>query len=52
MQEAYQELGYKKGDFPLAETIADTCLSLPMFPGLTDEQVKQVCDTIKQFYHA
>jgi dTDP-4-amino-4,6-dideoxygalactose transaminase len=52
LQEAYQELGYKKGDFPLAETIADTCLSLPMFPGLTDEQVKQVCDTIKQFYHA
>lgn len=52
LQEAYQELGYKKGDFPLAETIADTCLSLPMFPGLTDEQVKHVCDTIKQFYHA
>lgn len=52
LQEAYQELGYKKGDFLLAETIADTCLSLPMFPGLTDEQVKQVCDTIKQFYHA
>lgn len=52
LQEAYQELGYKKGDFPLAETIADTCISLPMFPGLTDEQVKQVCDTIKQFYHA
>jgi dTDP-4-amino-4,6-dideoxygalactose transaminase len=52
LQEAYQEMGYKKGDFPLAETIADTCLSLPIFPGLKDEQVIQVCDTIKQFYHA
>ena len=51
LQEAYQELGYQKGDFPLAETIADTCLSLPLFPGLTDEQVEQVCNTIKQFYH-
>lgn len=51
LQEAYQELGYKKGDFPLAENIADTCLSLPMFPGLTDEQVSQVCNSIKQFYH-
>jgi dTDP-4-amino-4,6-dideoxygalactose transaminase len=51
LQEAYQELGYKKGDLPLAEKIADTCLSLPMFPGLTDEQVTQVCNSIKQFYH-
>ena len=51
LQEAYQELGYQKGDFPLAETIADTCLSLPLFPGLTDTEVNQVCDTIKQFYH-
>ena len=51
LQEAYQELGYQKGDFPLAETIADTCLSLPLFPGLTDGQVEQVCNTIKQFYH-
>ena len=50
LQEAYQELGYKKGDFPLAETIADTCLSLPIFPGLTDEQVTHVCDAIKQFF--
>ena len=51
LQEAYQELGYQKGDFPLAETIADTCLSLPLFPGLTDGDVNQVCNTIKQFYH-
>lgn len=50
LQKAYQELGYKKGDFPLAEKIAATCLSLPMFPGLTDEQVKQVCDSIEQFF--
>ncbi len=52
LQEAYQELGYKKGDFPLAEQIAETCLSLPMFPGLKEEEVIQVCNTIKQFFHA
>ncbi len=52
LQEAYQELGYKKGDFPLAETIADTCLSLPLYPGLTDEEVKTVCKHITQFYNA
>jgi dTDP-4-amino-4,6-dideoxygalactose transaminase len=52
LQQAYADMNYKQGDFPLAEEIAKTCLSLPMFPGLTAEQVTQVCNTIKQFYHA
>jgi len=52
LQQAYADMHYKQGDFPLAEEIAKTCLSLPMFPGLTAEQVTQVCNTIKQFYHA
>jgi hypothetical protein len=33
LQKAYIDLDFKKGDFPIAEEIADTCLSLPMFPG-------------------
>ena len=50
LQEAYQHLGYTKGDFPLAEMIADTCLSLPIWPGMEKEMVQQVADGIKKFY--
>jgi dTDP-4-amino-4,6-dideoxygalactose transaminase len=50
LQEAYSHLGFGKGDFPIAEKIADTCLSLPIYPGLTQELVKIVCNSIKQFY--
>lgn len=49
LQQAYQHLGYKMGDFPIAEEIANTCLSLPLWPGMTKEQVVVVCDTIKYF---
>jgi dTDP-4-amino-4,6-dideoxygalactose transaminase len=52
LQEAYKPLGYQKGDFPIAEHIAETCLSIPMFPGLSSEQVSYICDTIKQFCNA
>jgi dTDP-4-amino-4,6-dideoxygalactose transaminase len=34
LQKAYKNLGYKKGDFPIAEEIANTCLSLPIWPGM------------------
>jgi dTDP-4-amino-4,6-dideoxygalactose transaminase len=34
LQKAYMHLGYKKGDFPIAEEIANTCLSLPVWPGM------------------
>jgi dTDP-4-amino-4,6-dideoxygalactose transaminase len=50
MQDAYADLGYKKGDFPLAEEIADTCLSLPMWPGMQIEVVKQVAEKIAAFF--
>lgn len=50
MQKAYTELNFKKGNFPLAETIAETCLSLPMYPGLPESSVSRVCETIKKFY--
>jgi dTDP-4-amino-4,6-dideoxygalactose transaminase len=49
LQEAYQELGYKKGDFPIAEEIADTALSLPLWPGMTYEEVIEVSNHIKDF---
>jgi len=42
LQEAYAELGHKKGDFPVAENVADNIMSLPMFPHMTKEQVEIV----------
>jgi dTDP-4-amino-4,6-dideoxygalactose transaminase len=50
LQQAYQPLGYKKGDLPIAETIAATCLSLPLWPGMTYEQVAHVADSIRWFF--
>jgi dTDP-4-amino-4,6-dideoxygalactose transaminase len=42
LQGAYAELGYKKGDFPIAEKVADKVMSLPMFPHLTRGQIEEV----------
>lgn len=50
LQEAYKELNYKKGDFPLAEEIAETALSLPLYPGLSEEQLNFICEKIKLFF--
>ena len=48
LQECYQYLGYKKGDFPIAEKLSREVLSLPLFVGLDEESVINVCKTIKQ----
>lgn len=50
LQRAYQHLGFRKGSFPIAEEIASTCLSLPLWPGLTRDQVCYVAEQIKRFY--
>jgi dTDP-4-amino-4,6-dideoxygalactose transaminase len=46
---AYRSLGYKAGDFPVAERCANEFVSLPMFPELTAEQIRYVCDEAKGF---
>lgn len=49
LQECYKDLGYKKGDFPIAEEISETELSLPMYYGMTDDEVQYVIDTVNRF---
>lgn len=46
LQEAYVQLGYKAGDFPVAERVAPEIVSLPMFPQMTSEQVKLVVESV------
>lgn len=46
----YQELGHKKGDFPIAEDYYSGCLSLPMYPTLSDEEQDYVINTVFSFY--
>lgn len=48
LQEAYADLGHKRGDFPVSETIAKEILSLPMFPHMKKDQVEYVCTTLKE----
>jgi dTDP-4-amino-4,6-dideoxygalactose transaminase len=50
LTQAYAHLGYKKGDFPVAEKLANEILSLPMYPELAEEQIDYVCEKIKAFY--
>lgn len=50
LQPCFKHLGYKKGDFPVTEKLAEQGLSLPMFPELTDEQLQYVTDKIKEFF--
>jgi dTDP-4-amino-4,6-dideoxygalactose transaminase len=49
LQKAYSHLGYKIGDFPNSEYLAEHCISLPMYPELTDEDVQKVISTINNY---
>lgn len=49
LQEAYSQLNYKKGSFPVSELYADEILSLPMYPELKQEEIEFVAKSIKEF---
>ena len=49
LQECYRDLGFAKGDFPIAEAISATELSLPMYYGMTDGEIDYVIDAINAF---
>ncbi len=46
LQEAHADLGYAKGDFPIAERVATEILSLPIYPGLNADQQRRVVQTV------
>ncbi|HEY3755806.1 MAG TPA: DegT/DnrJ/EryC1/StrS family aminotransferase [Opitutaceae bacterium] len=48
-QACFASLGYGEGSIPIAEAVAKTCVSLPIFPELTDEQVEHVIRTVNSF---
>jgi len=50
LQKVYANLGYRPGDFPVAEKASREVLSLPMFPELTDAQIQRVADVVKDFF--
>ena len=51
LQEAYQFLGYKKGDFPVSEKLSEQVLSLPMHTELTEEHLNYITSAIREFFN-
>jgi len=49
-QKVYADLGFREGDFPVAESISKRILPLPMYPELTDGQVGYVGNVIREFF--
>ncbi|MEK6732043.1 MAG: DegT/DnrJ/EryC1/StrS family aminotransferase [Candidatus Omnitrophota bacterium] len=48
LQECYKELKHKKGDFPIAEKCCEEIMSLPMYPELTEEEIRYVVNTFSK----
>ena len=46
---AYERLGYKAGAFPVSEAVAAQALSLPIFPGITQDEIARVADAIREY---
>lgn len=49
LQGCYKDLGFKEGDFPIAEEISSTELSIPMYYGMSDEEIQYVIDKLNAF---
>ncbi len=49
LQECYRDMGFKEGDYPIAEEISKTELSIPIYYGMTDEEISYVIDAINNF---
>jgi dTDP-4-amino-4,6-dideoxygalactose transaminase len=52
LQEAYADLGYGKGSFPVSEGLAGRILSLPMHPGISEQQMQHVASIVLEHSNA
>jgi dTDP-4-amino-4,6-dideoxygalactose transaminase len=50
LQKAYAELGYRRGDLPATEKVAREILSLPFYPELTSEEMREVQEEVRNFF--
>jgi dTDP-4-amino-4,6-dideoxygalactose transaminase len=50
LQKCYASLGHKAGDFPVSEKAASQCLSLPIYPELTEAQIQRVAEVVRSFF--
>ena len=51
LQPAYASLGFRKGQFPVSEQLAQEIISIPIYPELTSKQRQYIVDHIKKFVH-
>ncbi len=49
LSEAYSYLGYKKGAFPITEKYADTVLSIPLYNGMTGDELDYIIEAVNEF---
>ncbi|BCN32527.1 DegT/DnrJ/EryC1/StrS family aminotransferase [Anaeromicropila herbilytica] len=49
LQRAYVDMGKKIGDYPIAETIAQTELSIPLYPGMKEEEISYIINSVNEF---
>ena len=49
LSKAYENLGYKIGDYPITEKYANTVVSLPLYNGMTKEEINYVIDKINEY---
>jgi dTDP-4-amino-4,6-dideoxygalactose transaminase len=49
---AYRDLGFARGDFPIAEALAREALSLPLYPGISERQLGFVCESVRDYFNA
>jgi dTDP-4-amino-4,6-dideoxygalactose transaminase len=50
LQPVYKELGYDKGDFPIAENLCEEALAIPLYPELEEEKQQYIIQTIREFF--
>ena len=49
LQPAYAHLGYKEGDFPVAELLSERVLQLPVYPGLKKKELEEIAISVHEF---